>query len=136
VRRLAIVLLSTLFLGAGAAVAASYPHATICGASKCVALHGSALRILADRNDTYNLLSAVKPAPYYRIDIYTSADFGRRLFWVPSRHVFRVIEGVNAPANSFPPSAPYWRDIPVSLATQLAALVRSLAPRPASHAWH
>jgi hypothetical protein len=120
---------------AGTTSATPYPHGTICGASHCVSLTGAPLNVLANGTDTYELLAKEAPAPYYRIDIFKSRDYGHRFFWIPSRHVFRVIDGVDAPANNFPPSAPYWRSIGAPLEAELANAVRGLTPRSASSAW-
>lgn len=98
-------------------------------------LAGDALLVLANRTDAYSLVGKARPAPYYRIDIFKSADFGRRIDWAPSRHVFRVIDGVNAPANNFPPSAPYWRSVGKTLESELQRAVRDLTARPASATW-
>jgi hypothetical protein len=131
-----LALAPAVTLPAGSAGATNFPHGTICGASRCVRLTGAPLNVLANGTDTYQLVGKEAPAPYYRIDIYKSRDYGHRFFWIPSRHVFRVIDGVDAPANGFPPSAPYWRTAEASLESELGSATHGIAPRAPSSAWH
>ena len=62
--------------------------------TKCVALPGSIAATLAQRNDTYDLLSA-RRAPFYRIVILAHARegyVGRTIIYMPSLHLVRVVE--------------------------------------------
>ena len=93
VASLALTPAVTAKIPAGGAGATAYPHGTICGASRCVSLTGAPLNVLANGIGTYKLLAKQAPAPYYRIDIFKSPDYGHRFFWIPSRHAFRVIDG-------------------------------------------
>jgi len=131
--RLVIAVLA-LALAAGAA-AKGPDRASICGATRCVAIEGDRhVYALVDWTASpFSVVDAPTPAPYYAIDIL---DWGK-LLYLPNRNVIRIWQGPHAYGNFAPgsTSAPYWRPLPRSARTLYARLVHGLAPRAAPDRW-
>jgi hypothetical protein len=133
--RALILALATAVVVTGSAGAKGPDLASICGASRCVALHGDikVWSLLEWSFTPFSVLDAPKPAPYYSITI---RDWGK-LLYVPSRSSIRIWQGPHALGN-FPQdssSAPYWRTLPQSTRPLFAKLVRGLEPRSAPKRW-
>jgi hypothetical protein len=128
--------IAVLALALAASAAAKGPNrASICGATRCVAIRGDIkVYALVDwMASPFLVADAPKPAPYYAIEIRGWGE----LLYLPNRNVIRVWQGPHAYGN-FPPgssSAPYWRSLPRSARTLYARLVRGLAPREAPARW-
>jgi hypothetical protein len=108
-----------------------------CGATRCVALPAT-LAVQLSNRDPFSLASLPKPAPYYRIDVASHAKWGiRQVFlWVPSRHLFRMTQYVQASGASKTPGPSVWRTANAAAEPALAALARGLKPLPATNHWH
>ena len=128
--------IAALALALAASAAAKGPdRASICGATRCVAIHGDRhVYALVDwMASPFMIVDAPKPVPYYAIEI---RDWGQ-LLYLPNRNVIRIWQGPHAYGNFAPgsTSAPYWRPLPRSARTLYAKLVRGVAPRTAPARW-
>ena len=127
---------AALALTLAASAAAKGPdRASICGATRCVAVQGDRhVYALVDwMAAPFAVVDAPKPTRYYTIEI---RDWGQ-LLYLPNRNVIRIWQGPHA-YGSFPPnstSAPYWRALPRGARLMFAKLVRGVAPRAAPARW-
>ena len=128
--------IAALALVVVASAAAKGPdHASICGATRCVAVQGDRhVYALVDwMAAPFAVVDAPKPAAYYAIEI---RDWGQ-LLYLPHRNVMRIWQGPHAYGYFAPDStsASYWRALPRSARAMYAKLVRGLAPRAAPARW-
>jgi len=130
------IVIAVLALALATSAAAKGPsHATICGASRCIAIDGDikVYSLLDWQGRPFMVVDAPRPAPYYAV---TLLGWGRILY-VPKLRLMRIWQGPQA-YGGFPPgssSAPYWRAVPTYLRTTYARLLRGLDPRPAPARW-
>ena len=118
------LVIAVLALTLTASAAAKGPdHASICGATRCVAIRGDikVYSLLDWKATPFQILAAPKPGPYYLITI---RDWGTILY-LPQRNLIRMKDA----------TGPYWRGLPGYLRPEYAEVTRGLAPRPAPAAW-
>jgi hypothetical protein len=120
---------------AASAAAKGPDRASICGATRCIAVQGDrhVYALIDWMAVPFAVVDAPKPARYYAIEI---RDWGQ-LLYVPTRNVIRIWQGPQA-YGYFPPgstSGPYWRALPHGARTMYAKLVRGLVPSAALARW-
>ena len=132
-------------LAAGLAVTGSAgaktisPSGTVCGQTKCFAVHGQASAALFswETPGPWAELEPTLPAPYYtirfRIEQAPTIEILEQVLYVPSRHIVRVYDSRTVYGPQ--PVGPYWRSVSKSAEVAMDKVVSRISPRHAPSAW-
>jgi|tagenome__1003787_1003787.scaffolds.fasta_scaffold18574098_1 hypothetical protein len=110
--------------------------ATLCGAQRCLTIHGerAVAPLLGWQSTGFSERAAPQPAPYYTLRVSDrSAGIRWGLVYVPRRHAMRIWQ------NRIPPYdegvGVYWRTLPAAAEPAFRAVLQTLRPHAAPRRW-